>query len=185
MSLQAVMCAIIACELWGLTEYGFRGVKRTLIFYTQLSNVTALVSAVLLLVTGGGAFVTGLRYLAVCMLVMTFLVTVCVLVPAVKDIHMLLLSRTGFFLHVVCPFLNTASYILLENHVSAGWIGVPPFVTLTYGLIMIRLNIKRVVDGPYPFFRVYHQSRTATVLWVAVLFAVIITIAAGIYASAR
>lgn len=183
--LSIAMCVIIACELWGLTEKGFRSIRRTLIFYTQLSNMTALLSAVLLLVTGGGAFAAGLRYLAVCMLIMTFLVTVCVLVPAVKDVHMLLLSRTGFFLHVVCPLLNTVSYILLENHVSAAWIGVPPLLTLTYGLIMIWLNIKKVVVGPYPFFMVYRQTKTATVLWVIVLFAVIAGISGGVYAIAR
>ena len=186
MSLRtAAMCVIIACELWGLTEKGFRSVRRTLIFYTQLSNMTALISAVLLLLTGGGTYVTGLRYLAVCMLIMTFLVTVCVLVPAAKDVHMLLLSRTGFFLHVVCPFLNTISYFLLESHVSVGWLCVPPVLTLVYGLIMIWLNIKRTVDGPYPFFRVYHQTKTATVLWIAVLFAVITGIAAGVYTFAQ
>ena len=35
------------------------------------------------------------------------------------------------------------------------------------GLVMMYLNYRECFDGPYPFFRVNHQSRLATVLWMA------------------
>ena len=46
------------------------------------------------------------------------------------------------------------------------------------GLIMIFLNAVRVVDGPYPFFRVHDQSVPATVLWIFALMGVIGAISA-------
>ena len=49
-------------------------------------------------------------------------------------------------------------------------------ITLAYGMIMLGMNGAGKFDGPYPFFRVRHQSKTATILWVIVLFAIIATI---------
>ena len=37
--------------------------------------------------------------------------------------------------------------------------------TVLYGGIILWLNIQRVVDGPYPFMKVYDQSVQASVLW--------------------
>ena len=36
---------------------------------------------------------------------------------------------------------------------------------MLYGGIILWLNIQRVVDGPYPFMKVYDQSVQASVLW--------------------
>ncbi len=64
-------------------------------------------------------------------------------------------------------------------------IWLPVVVTLVYGLVMLYLNGIRKVDGPYPFFRVHHQSVMATVLWMVVLMAVMAGISAGVWAIAR
>ena len=55
--------------------------------------------------------------------------------------------------------LNVASYILLEPYAPSGLIWIPVLVTLIYGDIMLYINYQRKVDGPYPFLRVYHQSK--------------------------
>ena len=39
------------------------------------------------------------------------------------------------------------------------------------------MNYREYFDGPYPFFRVNHQSRMATVLWTAALTGMIAVIA--------
>ena len=39
------------------------------------------------------------------------------------------------------------------------------------------MNYREYFDGPYPFFRVNHQSRAATVLWIAALTGMITVIA--------
>ncbi|MBR3236906.1 MAG: hypothetical protein IKF99_00555 [Oscillospiraceae bacterium] len=117
------------------------------------------------------------------MLVMTFLVTTCVLIPMGGDAKTLLWSGNGIYHHVLCPVISTASYVLFEQH--SGMIWLPVIVTLLYGLIMLYLNGIRKVDGPYPFFRVHNQSVLATVLWMIVLTAVITAISAGVAAVAR
>ena len=89
---------------------------RTLIYYTQLSNLTAALSSLLLLITGPSGWVSALRYLGVCMLVMTFFVTAFVLVPLLGDPKMLLFSGSGIFLHLFCPIICLISYLFFEQH---------------------------------------------------------------------
>lgn len=156
-----------------------------LIFYTQLSNLLATASSLLLVILGQPAWVTVLRYLSTCMLVMTAAVTVCVLIPMGGDPKKLLWSGNGLYHHVLCPALSTISYVFAEAHAPAAAIVLPIAVTLAYGLTMLWLNARRVVDGPYPFFRVYEQSHLATVLWVLVLLAVVTVISAGVLLVAR
>lgn len=156
---------------------------RILVFYTQLSNLVTTVSALLLEVLGQPPWVTTLRYLSTCMLVMTFFVTTCVLIPMGGDPKKLLWSGNGLYLHILCPILSTFSYIFAERH--SGMIWLPVIVTLIYGLVMLYLNGIRKVEGPYPFFRVHNQTVTATVLWMVVLMAVMAGISAGVWAIAR
>ncbi len=47
-------------------------------------------------------------------------------------------------------------------------------------MIMLYLNWKEKIDGPYPFFRVRHQSSLATVLWFAALTGIITLISLAI-----
>ena len=156
---------------------------KILVFYTQLSNLMATVSALLLVILGQPAWVTSLRYLSTCMLVMTFLVTTCVLIPMGGDPKKLLWSGNGLYHHVLCPIISTVSYMVAEQH--CGMIWLPVVVTLVYGLVMLYLNGTRKVDGPYPFFRVHNQSVAATVLWMVVLMAVMTGISAGVWVLAR
>lgn len=149
-------------------------------FYTQLSNMLATISAVLLVIVGQPAWVTSLRYLSVCMLVMTAMVTIFVLVPMGGDPHWLLWSGNGLYHHVLCPALATISYVFTEVHAPRSLLFLPVAVTLAYGLMLLWLNYRGVVDGPYPFFKVHEQSWLATVLWVLVLLVVIAAISFGV-----
>ncbi len=163
----ALSIILILLEIWA-----FRMVMhvkwKLLIFYTQLSNMAAFFSCIALLLAGGEAgWVRAFRYLSVCMMTMTALVTAFILVPMGGDPKVLLWSGSGLYHHVVCPV------ILL-----------PVLVTLAYGLIMLWLNWKRIVDGPYPFFRVHNQSKLATTVWMTALVGVIALISYGIVAFA-
>ncbi len=170
MFLTIVLLLIIVCEIWGITGVDKKHLLKSMIYYTQLSNVAALISAVLLLCFGPAEWIAVFRYLSVCLLIMTCLVTVFVLQPLLHDSYLLLWSRTGFFLHLVCPFLNTLSYVFLETH-AKGSVFLPPAATLLYGVIMLYMNYIEKVDGPYPFLRIRHQTKTATVIWIIVLLA--------------
>ena len=87
-----------------------------LAFYTQLSNLITAGSALLLVLLGQPAWVTALCYLSACMLVMTFFVTNCVLIPMGGDPKKLLWSGNGLYHHVLCPVVSTLSYIFAEAH---------------------------------------------------------------------
>ena len=78
--LPKIMCLIIVIlEARGLFfSIGDRRWK-VFAFYTQLSNIATAVSAVLVLAFGETPFSIMMRYLSSCMLVMTFLVTTCIL----------------------------------------------------------------------------------------------------------
>lgn len=180
-----LLILIILCEIWGLSAFGIKKFHKTLIFYTQLSNLAALLSACLLLTAGGQAWITAFRYLSVCMLIMTFIVTVFVLLPLSHDAQTLLWSRAGFFLHVAGPFLNLLSYRLYEAHAGPEMMIFPPLVTLLYGVIMLYLNYREIIDGPYPFLRVHKQSRLATALWIIVLLAAMTMISMLVCALCR
>ena len=150
------------------------------VFYTQLSNMMCALSAGLYLLFGPGSAVTAVRYLATCALVMTFLVTIFVLIPMGGDPRDLLWEGNGVYHHVLCPVLCFISYVFFEQHAGPDMIVPSMLLTLLYGLIMLYLNYIRRVDGPYPFFRVHNQSVKASVIWVLVLLALIGVISAGI-----
>ena len=184
MTLARILCIIVLLlEARGLSLSIADRKWKILVFYTQLSNLATTVSALLLVILGKPMWVTALRYLSTCMLVMTFLVTTCVLIPMGGDPKKLLWSGNGLYHHILCPILSTISYIFAEQH--CGMIWLPVIVTLIYGMVMLYLNEIRKVDGPYPFFRVHNQSVAATVLWMVVLMAVMTGISAGVWALAR
>ena len=181
-----ILCLIVLLlEIRGLSISLTDRKWMVLIYYTQLSNLVTAASALLLLIFGQPCFVTVLRYLSTCMLVMTFLVTTCVLIPMGGNPKKLLWSGNGLYHHVLCPVISTASYILAENHAAGNLIPLPAVITLIYGLVMLYLNWKKQVDGPYPFFRVHNQSAVATVVWMAVLFAAVSGISVAVRILAR
>ena len=166
--------SIIVLEFIGLSKsISGRGWK-IFAFYTQISNIITLISSIVFLVIGGAP----VRYLSTCMLVMTFLITLCVLVPMGGGFRSLMLSENGLYHHTLCPIISVMSYILLEPH--GGSILLPMIVTTVYGLILLLLNGLRLFDGPYPFFRVHNQSKVATVIWTAALICLIGVISAVI-----
>ena len=171
---------LIILEAVGLRLSAKRRGWKILVFYTQLSNIAALLSSVAFLLFGGRA--AWARYTGTCMLVMTFLVTVCILIPMGAGFRNMMLRDSGLFHHTLCPVLGTLSYVLLEPHASP-W-AVPVVLTFAYGMVMLLLNGTGRVDGPYPFFRVKHQSVLATVAWMAALTGVIALIALGVSLAA-
>ena len=151
-------------------------------FYTQLSNIATAVSVALVLIFGEAPLTILLRYLSSCMLVMTFFVTTCILIPMGGDPRKLLFSGNGLYHHLIIPIISVGSYLLIERHVhSPIVILAPTALTFLYGMIMLWVNYKGKFDGPYPFFRVKHQSVAATVLWMTALIGAIGLLSLAIY----
>ena len=155
------------------------------VFYTQLSNMLCALSCLVFVLMSGSAAAASLRYLGTVSLVMTFLVTICVLIPMGGDPGELLLRGNGIYHHVLCPVLCFVSYVFFERHAGMNMILPSVLLTLAYGLTMLYLNWARKVDGPYPFFRVYRQSAAASVMWVLVLLALIAGLSYGVCLIAR
>ncbi len=167
----AANITIIICEILGFSRSWKERSFKVFQFYTQLSNLAALAASIVFLLTRAGGVSVCFRYLATCMLVMTFLVTACILVPGGGGLKKLMFSGNGLYHHLIIPILSLVSYICWEPHTDI-WL-LPSLTTLGYGIIMLVLNGTGKVDGPYPFFRVRDQSAAATVLWMILLFGII------------
>ena len=150
-----------------------RDIKKSFVYYTQLSNLIALIASILLVAMGGKPFAMVLRYISVCMLVMTFLVTTCILVPMSRNPRGLLFSGSGLFHHLIIPLFSTWSYMFLEKRVSIYWAVMPILFTLAYGLLMLYLNYIKKIEGPYPFFMIRSMGTKLTTIWMACLMVVI------------
>lgn len=167
----------------------------TFAFYTTLSNVMTFLSSLVLLIACAGGWMFDasghaarlpvlLRYLATCMMLMTFVTTAFVLVPLGGSAKKLLFTE-GLLHHLVCPVLCFVSYVFFEPHArSLAWL-VPVLVTFCYGMLMFRLNYLRKIDGPYPFFRVHRQGKGGTLMWMCILTAVILAMSLIVSALAR
>lgn len=159
--------------------------RKCLIFYTQLSNLLTLFASAILVFLGPLDWVVVLRYLSVCMLVMTFFVTAFILVPMSHKAKELLFSGTGLYHHLIVPILSTAGYVLFEKRAPFFYVWLPPVVTLIYGFIMLYLNYIDRVEGPYPFFMIKRQGVKKTILWMVALFAVVFLFSCGVTLSPK
>lgn len=146
---------------------------KILIFYTQISNLIALLASVLLVIFGGQPFVGALRYTGTCMLIMTFLVTALYLVPITKDLKGLMLSGSGLYHHLLCPVLSAVSYFGFEAKAPHGAVYAPTVITIVYGMIMLYLNATGKEEGPYPFFKINKIGVKKTAIWMIALMIVV------------
>ena len=137
------------------------------IFYTQISNLITLISSVLFVTLGQIPFVAVMRYLSCSMLTLTFLVTALYLVP-IGGGKGLLISGNGLYHHTLCPVISAVSYLLFEETVSDfRMILLPLAITFIYGVIMLVMNAKGKVEGPYPFFEVHRMPAMKIFMWMA------------------
>ena len=172
---------IIIFEFCGF-YLSFKAVKwRIVIYYTEISNFIALIASILLLCHS--AAVPMWRYCAVVMLLMTFLITLFILVPSIDNgMQILMLSGNGLFHHLLVPLISLFSYIFLEAHDSSWYI--PVIISLIYGLLMYYLNYIGKMDGPYPFFKVQVQGIKRSVIWIFILLTIVSAISFSVLAFA-
>ena len=168
--------AIVAGEIAGLVfsveKHGWLG---QFVYYTQCSNYFLLVAAVIYLVyllrrRPVPASVELFRYIAACLTTVTFLVTVCILIPWYGHPEFFLLETNGLFQHLLCPILAVAGLpFLRRKRKRDAMLALIP--TVIYGVILYTLNIFQAVSGPYPFLKVYEQPWYMSVVWFFVLLA--------------
>ena len=133
-------------------------------YYTIDSNIFLLISSILylLLRKNPSRIVQFFKYSATLSVMITFLVVVFILYPMLDfNFQFLFLTGPNPYMHVLCPLIAVISFIffekneienVLKNNLRA------LYFTLTYAVILISLNILKIVNGPYPFLKVYEQS---------------------------
>lgn len=173
--------AIIAMEwpvLWG--EWQHAG-ARMLRFYTQSSNVLAMITCALCAAGEVVCLVRRrdmpqwmnlLRYVAACCLTVTLIVSACILVPMNpgETFRGFMLEGMLLYLHTLCPLvMMTGCLISGGKHLRARHALAAVFPTVLYGIFTLIMNALRVYSGPYFFFEIYRQSWLETVMWFTVL----------------
>ncbi len=176
--------AILVLEMIGLF-YGIknRGISLFL-YYTQISNIFALVTTALLLVYviqgKYPAFLSALRYMSATTLAITFIVVLFVLgpmaaIPGGPGFFSMYLGGSLPYHHFFCPILVFLSFVFLEPspEFSRKNCAIAVIPTVIYAIVLIILNLTRVTVGPYPFLRVYDQP-----VYVSLIFGIVILSAA-------
>lgn len=163
----------LICELVGLGIIMLGGNRSLFEYYTVDSNLFALIMTVVYLYfvctnKKINKVIYLLRLMSLVSLMITFLVVLFILTFMVP----LQFLFWGFYgsnliLHVICPLLLLYIYFKFDEKVKVNkyeliYNMIP---TLIYAIVLIILNIKRIVDGPYAFLRFNFQPLYQSVLW--------------------
>jgi len=173
----AIHFIIIILELYAFSRMFLMNGRMGLEYYTVLSNLLAFITSILCLYfyKGDNKYVNNLFYLSTCMLLMTFLVVFFVLTPMYNfNYYWLMFKGSNLVMHTLAPALMVNSYIIFNKEKVNKFI--PLIVTAIYGIILIILNLVKIVDGPYPFLKVYNQPVYMSIIWFVILLLVIFII---------
>ena len=165
---------ILSVDGYGITS---------LTYYTADSNLLLLMSSILILFyllqdKELPSWLESFRFISVVSVTVTLFIAVTVL-SWTSDLGLfdILFQDDLLYHHTLCPLLAIISFSLIEKYDNLKVIqGV--YFTIAYAAVMIILNILKIVDGPYPFLKVYEQPVLQSVFWVVIIFAVTYLIAA-------
>jgi len=143
-------------------------------YYTELSNLMLLISSVTILIfllknKEFPRWLEILRYVAVVSTTLTLFIVITVLSWTTSlGLENLMFHSSNLYHHTLCPVIALLSFIILEKYdnlkASDGiWF------TLAYAIVMIILNYLKIVEGPYPFLRIYSQPLIHSVIWFVVI----------------
>lgn len=158
--------AIIIMEIFALGTSLAESGGRMFRYYTQNSNLLALIACVICLIGElRGRPKPGLRYLSACCLGLTLVMAGTILVHVEPDtsFYGFMLEGKYLYLHTLCPLLVIAQLLLQrgpaygERHALLALIP-----TCIYGAVSLVLNACGAYSGPYPFLRVLDQPGYAT-----------------------
>ncbi|MBP3765861.1 MAG: hypothetical protein J6G98_01595 [Bacilli bacterium] len=169
---------IVLFEIIGIIETLKINNKISFEYYTEDSNILALISSTLFVIylirnKKIPRWLQIFKYATTICLSITFIVVLFVLGPMYNfNYSFLLFDRALFFQHLVCPILCFITFILFDYikplDIVDNFIGL--IFTLIYSLILIILNLLEVVTGPYPFLMVKEQSISMSIAWSISLF---------------
>ncbi|MCQ2486801.1 MAG: hypothetical protein MJ129_02595 [Clostridia bacterium] len=153
-------------------------------FYTNDSNIFTGITSAVFCLFAIASLISGkylipkwmqiIRLISAVCLYITFIVCASVLMPAYAGGNFSLDLFMGplFYLHFMCPVVSVLSYILFEGQIKNrifvySIIGIIP--TWVYTAILVVLNFKGIVYGPYPFLEVTTNPPLVSLLWAVTL----------------
>ena len=172
MKKKALICnsLIIILELIGLIAYIIQMKSLSLEYYTMESNVLALITSSLFLIFREKKkfLVADLRFITTCCLTVTFLVVLFILLPMSGfNFYFMFFQNETWIFHFLVPIVSIISYICFEERSNKQYLGF--LFTLFYAIVLIILNLKDVIVGPYPFLRVKEQSILMSIIWCIII----------------
>ncbi|MBR2468383.1 MAG: hypothetical protein IKB42_05030 [Clostridia bacterium] len=187
--------AIFVLEVVGIFLSAFAYGWGLFVYYTQLSNIFALLVSASFVAYGICVIVSKsyiiplwlklLRFMVTCCLAVTMIVVFVVLIPMIGEggFRLMVLVNATPYHHLICPLLSIISFIFFELkpelNIKHTVLALVP--TIIYGLVMFLLNLLRVVEGPYPFLLVYNQPWFMTIVWAIAIFGLAYTIGWALY----
>ena len=170
---------IVLFEILGIIEVLIINNKISFEYYTEDSNLLALISSFLFIIyllkkNRIPRWLQVFKYMTTICLAITFVVVLTVLGPLNNfDYSFLLFSKPLFIQHLVCPILAFITFIYFDEikplSIIDNIIGL--FITLLYSLVLIALNIFEIVSGPYPFLMVKEHEISVSIAWSISIFA--------------
>ena len=146
-------------------------------YYTQLSNYFLTVTTAIHLITVLRKKPVSERlnrylYTATCLTTVTFSVVAFVLMPMEGRFYGYMLGTNALFHHTICPILGVALVTMLRpvRKRDAALALIP---TMIYTLVMFTMNLLHLIDGPYPFFKIYEQPIYMSFIWLFCLLALV------------
>lgn len=146
-------------------------------YYTQDSNLflmfTSLLYIISLLICDKKIphFVSLLKYAATTSVVITFLTVVTILAPVMGGYKVMLLDGTMLIHHLICPIFGFVTFVFFEKHNLKGLKDalISMIFTCLYGVVAVTLNVLKIMDGPYPFLKVYDQTILMSIFWLILM----------------
>ena len=146
-------------------------------YYTQDSNLflmfTSLLYVISLLICDKKIphFVSLLKYAATTSVVITFFTVVTILAPVMGGYKAMLLDGTMLIHHLICPIFGFVTFVFFERHNLNGLKDalISMIFTCLYGIIAVTLNVLKIMDGPYPFLKVYDQTILISIFWLILM----------------
>ena len=167
---------MIAAEVDALFYYWKARGVRMFIYYTQDSNILALITCIVCAILGIIGLVRGyrlpgwtrkLRFCASGCLMLTMIVAAFVIVPVDKKrtYANFMFSGKYLWLHTICPVIMFVQLYLHEGPRLGERHAITTLLpTVIYGGILLFLNAKGVCSGPYHFLKVRGQEMYITVM---------------------
>ena len=184
----ALNISIILMEIIGFILNFCESGRVAVEFYTEQSNILALISSsiflfFLLTKKATPKWVVWLKYISTLGLAVTFLVTVTILTPMYEFRYDYLLFHNALlFQHTLCPIAGVICFVFFDKieKLSLKDVFISLVWTIFYAALMIILNILGVIRGPYPFLRVMEQPVLVSIIWVIVIFGMAFLLSSGI-----